>query len=140
VAISQKALRIAQENALLHNAQINFMHGDLFNTPDLTPVTYDLIVCNPPYIPSREISRLQPEVRQEPRLALDGGSDGLDFYRRIAKDAPRYLKENGFLLLEIGHGQRDAIEDIMGFSGKIETAEVVKDYSNIDRILIFKRK
>ena len=73
-------------------------------------------------------------------MALDGGSDGLDFYRRIAKDAPRYLKENGFLLLEIGYGQREAIEGILGFSGKLEIVEAVKDYSNIDRVLIAKRK
>lgn len=140
VDISQEALRIAGENALLHKVQINFMHADLFNTPGLTPLTYELIVGNPPYIPTCEISRLEPEVCQEPRLALDGGSDGLDFYRRIAKDAPQHLKKDGFLLLEIGYGQREAIEAIMGFSGKLEVTQVLKDYSNIDRVLIARRK
>lgn len=140
--ISREALAIAAKNARLNKVadKIRFIHGDLFSNPyDLRPMTYDLIISNPPYIPSDEIAGLQPEVRCEPREALDGGRDGLDFYRDIIRGAPVYLKENGFLLMEMGFGQRKAVEDIFSESGLFEVVEVVKDYSGIDRVIVGKK-
>ncbi|MDP2905622.1 MAG: HemK/PrmC family methyltransferase [Candidatus Omnitrophota bacterium] len=97
---------------------------------------YNLIVSNPPYIPSDEISRLQPEIQYEPRLSLDGGADGLDFYYRLINDAPAHLEPGGYLLLEIGFGQESAIKNILQNSRKFEIIEVVRDYNNIGRVVV----
>jgi len=145
--ISSEALEAAKENARLHQVseRINFVQADLFPVQHLTPLpdrqagsTYDLIVSNPPYIASGEIARLQPEVRQEPRLALDAGIDGLDFYRRIIPQAGAYLKSGGHLLMEIGLGQKEKIEKIFQNQPNFEIIEVIKDYSGIDRIMAAK--
>jgi release factor glutamine methyltransferase len=133
IDISEKALAMAKYNAWLNNAEINFIQGDLFN-----PTDYDLIITNPPYIPSAEIDNLQPEIQYEPRIALDGGRDGLDFYRRITACAPGYLKEDGFLIMEMGFGQRPQIENIFQKSGNFEIIEVVNDYNNIERVIVAK--
>ncbi len=135
--ISVKALEVAGENARLHNVidKINFSCADLFPSCD-SP--YDLIVSNPPYIASGEIEQLQLEVRQEPRLALSAGIDGLDFYHKIIPQAGGYLKTNGYLLMEIGFGQRKKIEKIFQNSPNFEIIEIIKDYSGIDRIMVAK--
>ena len=94
-----------------------------------------MIVSNPPYIPTGELSTLQEEVRREPALALDGGEDGLSFYRRIAREAPGYLTENGSLLMEIGCDQAKAVFGLLtdaGFSG----LRVVRDTAGRDRVVI----
>lgn len=136
--ISQEALKVAKDNAQVHNVinKILFIKSNLFSTYNLTPNTYDLIVNNPPYIPSAEIDNLQPEIKYESRIALDGGVDGLDFYRRIIRDSTRYLKKGGFLAVEMGFGQRYAIENIFQSVGNFEIIEVVKDYNNIERVII----
>ena len=107
--ISREALVLAKENALRAGVQrkIAFVNGDLFsplqNSRKEGP--FDLIVSNPPYVTRSEIGRLAREVRKEPRIALDGGEDGLDFYRSIISQAPSYLQRGGWLLLEMGQGQ-----------------------------------
>lgn len=129
---SEEALRTARENAVLHSAEITFFQGDL-----LEPVTgeYDIIVSNPPYICSGVIDGLMPEVRDfEPRPALDGGEDGLYFYRRICREAKGYLRKNGRLLLEIGYDQGRAVEELLLAEGYQEI-EVKKDYAGLDRMV-----
>ncbi|MDP2937816.1 MAG: peptide chain release factor N(5)-glutamine methyltransferase, partial [Candidatus Omnitrophota bacterium] len=98
------------------------------------------IVSNPPYISTAEIDVLQPEIKYEPYTALDGGKDGLDFYRRIIDKAPSYLKKGGFLIMEMGFNQKGAIKNIFQKSGYFEIIEFVKDYNNIDRIVIAKKR
>jgi len=140
VDISQKALQIAKQNALLNNVEINFLLADLFSLPELEALEYDLIVSNPAYIPTAEISSLQEELSFEPRVALDGGSDGLDFYRRIIEEAPAYIKQGGFLIMEMGHNQCSAIKDLFNSSGEFELIEIVRDYNHIDRVVVTRLK
>jgi len=136
IDVSIKSLKIAEENTKLNNVNIKFMQGDLFNTYNLQPTTYNLIVSNPPYIPTAEINKLQPEIRYEPRIALDGGEDGLDFYRRLIQKSPPYLKPAGFLILEIGDKQKEAIEKIFQKDDIFEIIDIVQDYNNIDRVIV----
>jgi len=137
--ISPLALEITKENAKLNDVNINFLESDLFASPDLRPIAYNLIVSNPPYITTSEIAGLAREVRYQPRIALDGGSDGLNFYRRIIKDSPAYLEDNGHLILEMGFTQRKAIEKIAQASGRFSLVRVVRDYKNIERVVVLKK-
>jgi release factor glutamine methyltransferase len=128
--ISQDALNLASENAKLNDAQISFIQSDLFNSID---GEFDVIVSNPPYIKNEDIPSLQKEVKDfEPILALDGGIDGLDFYREIAKNAKKHLKKGGTLLLEVGFNQAN---DVKLMLRDFEKVEVIKDFENIDRIV-----
>ena len=129
--ISSEALEVARENARLLGAQVETAQGDLF--APLAGREFDLIACNPPYIPTGEIGGLQAEVQKEPRLALDGGADGLDFYRRIADEAPRYLAGGGYLLLEVGIGQAEAVVALVG-------GEAVRDLNGVERVVWTRRK
>jgi release factor glutamine methyltransferase len=135
--ISADALVLAKENAAKNNlaARIEFLQGDGFAA--LTAKTqFDLLISNPPYIPSAEIETLQPEVRDfDPRGALDGGTDGLDFYRMFAAQAKPFLKPDGKIMLEFGDGQTDAIKAIFENEKWIVEA-VQEDYSQRARILI----
>ncbi len=136
--ISEPALQVARENAKLNNieSKIDFISSDLFCSKLLAPESYNYIVSNPPYVPTAEIETLQPEIQYEPRAALDGGNDGLDFYRRIIDKAPRYLKKSGFLIMEMGFNQKDAIKNIFQNSLCFEIIESIKDYNNIDRVIV----
>ncbi|MFH1578414.1 MAG: peptide chain release factor N(5)-glutamine methyltransferase [Candidatus Omnitrophota bacterium] len=135
--ISKGALKIARQNALLNNVEINFLESNLFSNYELKTIDYELIISNPPYIPGREINYLAPELGYEPRIALDGGGDGLEFYRRIIKQVPGFLKPCGFLIMEMGFGQYPAIERIFNDCGaKFKIIEVVKDYQGIDRVIV----
>ena len=135
--ISPESLALAEDNAARNNVtrQIQFLPGDGFAAlPNGTQ--FDLIISNPPYIPSAEIATLQPEVRDfDPRGALDGGSDGLDFYRRLAAQARPLLKPGGKIMLEFGDGQADAVRKIFETEKWIVEA-VREDYSHRQRILI----
>lgn len=137
--ISEKALEIARENASLNKVseKINFLRSDLFYFCNRA---YDVIVSNPPYIPSAEIQKLQPEVQYEPRVALDGGSDGLEFYRRIIGESAHYLEDDGLLILEAGFDQASQIRNIFASFGDLKILDVVKDYNKIDRVIVAKRK
>jgi len=137
---SAEALAIAQQNAALNGArdQTEFLLGDGFGALP-TGASFDLIISNPPYIPSAEIATLQPEVRDfDPRRALDGGPDGLGFYRRLAAEAAGYLTEHGRIMLEFGDGQADAVKGI--FEGKAWITErVVEDYTKRPRLFIARK-
>lgn len=135
VEVSAEALALARENAARHGARIEFHEGDFFLAapPDLR---YDLIVSNPPYIPSARIETLEAEVRDyEPRLALDGGADGQDFYRRIATQGQGFLRPGGRVMLELDEEGAEATREIFMNQGwAVEALE--KDYNGQARILI----
>lgn len=139
--ISQEALEVAKENSRHNNVEskITFLKSNLFESLPLCALRSALCVSNPPYITTAGIERLQPEIGYEPRIALDGKEDGLDFYRRIILSAPDYLREGGFLVLEMGFGQSRSIQNIFKESKKFELIEIVKDYNDIDRIVVGKR-
>lgn len=130
--LSQEALEVAKRNLDMHQVEASIVCSDLLQ--DIGERMH-MIICNPPYIESRIMDTLMPEVRDyEPRLALDGGEDGLDFYRRIVSSAPDHLETGGWLLFEIGHNQADAVSGLMRqyeFSG----IEVLKDYAGLDRVV-----
>jgi release factor glutamine methyltransferase len=133
--ISGAALKIAEKNAILHKVseRIRFYKGDLFDALMFAKnPEFDIIVCNPPYVKEGEIPFLQKEVAAEPGIALNGGEDGLDFYRRIAKSPRCYLKKGGSLVMEMGFGQVDAVKDIFS-SAKFKIDKVVKDFAGIER-------
>ena len=109
--ISEDALSLARENARALGADVRFVQGDLFSP--VAGERFDVIVSNPPYIPDALRGRLQPEVEREPALALFAGADGLDFYRRIAREAPGHLFSGGWLLLEVGDGEMDAVAALL---------------------------
>ena len=135
VDISPKAIENTIINKKAHNSNIEIKKSDLFEN---VKEKFDLIYSNPPYIKTDEINNLQVEVKDfEPRLALDGGVDGLDFYREIIKKAPNYLNENGFLVFEIGH---DEAEDIFKLMEENFEVEVYKDLNNLDRVILGRLK
>lgn len=152
VDISKPALEIAKKNAGLNDVEdkIDFIEGDLFKIYDgefyygqgqaLSLHSYDLIITNPPYIPTEEIDGLQAEVSYEPRIALDGGIDGLDFYRRIIKQAGGYLKKQGLLVMEMGFGQKEKIENLFQNSKDFEIIDIIKDYNGIERVIVTQLK
>ena len=109
--ISPLAAALARENAARCGVSVDVRLGDLF--APFRGETFDMIVSNPPYIPAGQLAGLQEEVRREPALALDGGADGLDFYRRIIAEAPRYLAPGGWLLLEFGSDQAADVKALM---------------------------
>ena len=128
--VSDAAIMLAKENAKLNGVSVNFIQSDLFAG---VRGRFNIIVCNPPYIKSGEIPFIQKEVREhEPRVALDGGEDGLDFYRRIAKDVRSYLVKDGMLIMECGEGQAN---DILQIFPKREYAIVLKDLAGVDRFV-----
>ncbi len=130
--LSEAALRTANENANMLGAHIRFFRGDLFSPLD--GMRYDIIVSNPPYIPSDDCLSLQEEVKMEPIMALDGGTDGLDFYRVIAAESARFLNPGGILLLEIGIGQDESVPALLKQNGFIGVY-VLPDFNGIPRIV-----
>ncbi len=130
--VSADALLVAESNAVRLNADIHLICGDLFS--GLSDQSFYLIVSNPPYIPSEVCRSLQPEVKKEPLLALDGGRDGLDLYRRICSEAPRYLSPGGFLLMELGDGESLDVETIMKHCG-FRDISVRYDYQSLPRMI-----
>lgn len=132
--ISLRALAVARANARKHavEGRIRFAVCDLFAG---FKGKFDVIVSNPPYVSREQIRWLAPEVRKEPFQALDGGTDGLDFYRRIAGGARHFLSPGGALIVEIGCGQADEVSRLFKDYG-LARKTVVKDYSGIDRVLV----
>ncbi|MDE6410953.1 MAG: peptide chain release factor N(5)-glutamine methyltransferase [Clostridia bacterium] len=131
--ISEEALEVARSNARLNKASINFVKADLFEG---VRGRYNLITANPPYIKREEISSLQREVRDfEPRIALDGGVDGLDFYRRIAQKVSRYIARGGLLILECGENQAQDIIKIFTATSRCDYAMVVRDLAGVERVI-----
>ena len=142
--ISKVSLEVASDNARRHRCanRIAFLHGDCFaalegSAPPFDP--FDLIVSNPPYIAETEFATLAPEVRDfEPRLALEGGRDGIDFYRRIAAGLARWLVPGGEVILEIGAGQAEAVEAMMRAAGCAASART-RDLAGVDRVVRARR-
>jgi release factor glutamine methyltransferase len=136
VDLSKKALEIATKNAHKHNVEVEFVQSDLF---EQVQGRYDIIVSNPPYIPTFEIEHLMPEVRDyEPVTALDGSTDGLLFYRKIVAATKDYLNRDGFLFFEIGHNQGEEVKQILQEEGFTDI-NIKKDFSGLDRVVSAKR-
>ena len=136
--ISEKALRIARLNARNNNVddKITFISSNLFqNIPE---EKYDMIVSNPPYIKRKVIESLDKEVKKEPIIALDGGNDGLDFYKKIIYTSYEYLKYKGYLCLEIGYDQKNEVIDLINKEGKYINIYSKQDLYDNDRIVIAK--
>ena len=138
VDVSPAALAVARENAarLLAPGRADFTQADLFPAETLL---FDAILSNPPYVTSAEMAELAPEVRREPDLALHGGADGLDFYRRLTAGGERYLKPDGFMALEVGAGQALAVAEL-GQAAGWRTEKIIPDYAGIERVLILRRE
>ena len=132
--ISKKALKIAEENSIKNHANVLFIESDLFDKISKS-YKFDIIVSNPPYIESKVIESLSEEVKNEPMLALDGGDDGLDFYRKIAKEAKEYINKEGYLVFEIGYNQRISVENILKENG-YQNVYSRKDLGGNDRIVV----
>ena len=133
VDVSAEALEVAKFNAIKFHVEdrIKFFYGDLFE-----PLTgkFDAIVSNPPYIPTNDLKNLQSEVKREPRIALDGGIDGLNFYRRIFSDAPRFLVKGGLLAVEIGINQAQAVKSLAEAANFVDI-QIFKDLAGIERVV-----
>jgi release factor glutamine methyltransferase len=142
---SEIAIRYAKENAKLNGIKnVSFMKGSLFYPikknlkSQISNLKFDLIISNPPYIRRDDIKSLQPEIKDwEPLEALDGGENGLDYYRAITPEAKNYLKEGGYLMFELGNNQADAVRKMAEDTGFINIS-LIKDYAGIERILITK--
>lgn len=132
--ISKKALKIAEENSSKNQANVLFFESDLFKKISEL-YKFDIIVSNPPYIETDTIKTLSEEVKNEPMLALDGGKDGLDFYRKISKDAKKYLNEGRYLAFEIGYNQKLDVENLLKENG-YKNIYSRKDLSGNDRIVV----
>ena len=132
--ISKQALAVAENNARKNNVKVDFVCSDLFNSLKKTK-KYDIIVSNPPYIKTNEIEKLDTEVKNyDPKLALDGGEDGLEFYRKIIKDGSSKLNKGGFIFFELGNGQRKDVQNLLEKEG-FEDICIIKDYNRIERII-----
>ena len=135
--INAKALDIARKNAEDNNVSIQFIHSDMFN--NIQEKAFDIIVSNPPYIESGVIKKLSKEVQNEPKLALDGGRDGLRFYKIIAENAKEFLKQEGIIFLEIGYDQKEKVEKIFSNYNYYSNIKCIKDLSGNDRVIIIKK-
>ncbi|MDD3668725.1 MAG: peptide chain release factor N(5)-glutamine methyltransferase [Alphaproteobacteria bacterium] len=139
VDISEKALAVARKNA--HGLPAAFMRKD-FAAPDFARGlgAFDIVVSNPPYIPTAEIAHLEPAVREyDPRAALDGGADGLEAYRHLARECPGLLNPDGVAFFEIGRGQGADVRAIFAACG-LDFAGAENDLSGIERVLMFRRR
>lgn len=132
VDISKQALNVAKENAKINEVSVQFEQSDLF---DHVTGTYDVIVSNPPYIPTAEIQKLMPEVREfEPMEALDGKEDGLYFYRKIVEACRDYLNPEGHILFEIGYDQGESVSSLLK-DAAFKEVQVIKDLAGNDRVV-----
>ena len=137
--LSEAALAAAEKNAETNGVNVNFIQGNLFEAvKDELP--FDLIISNPPYIPSEEIELLEKNVKDyEPRLALDGGKTGLDFYEIIVPESSAHLKSGGHLVLEIGWNQASDIKRLAGTAGCYKGFSVLQDLAGLDRVVILEK-
>lgn len=132
VDISEGALKVAKKNSIENKVNVNFIKSDLFdNVPN---EKFDIIVSNPPYIITSELKNLAKDVLNEPHIALDGGEDGLVFYRSISKNLNKYLNDNGYIVFEIGYDEGTAVYEILN-NLNFNDIEIIKDYSGNDRVV-----
>ena len=135
---SKRALNVAQKNGQKLGAKVQFVQSDMFKNLKEQD-KFDIIVSNPPYIPTEDIQKLDKEVKDfDPIMALDGGDDGLNFYRIIAKKAPHFLSDNGKLFLEIGYDQAKQVVNLL--QNDFQDIQVIKDYDDLDRIVIASKR
>lgn len=142
--ISEKAIELAKDNASTLRTKVEFACGDMFDPLEQKPykgLKFDMIVSNPPYIRTNMIAMLQDEVKvHEPMLALDGGKDGVKYYKQIVDKAADYLNPNGWLLLEIGYDQGEILRKLLRDANKYTPAEVIKDLAGRDRVVKCQKK
>lgn len=138
VDISTAALKVAQDNILKNDVskKIFTLQSDLFEKLMTTKDTYDIIVSNPPYIPTSEVQNLSEYVKNEPVIALDGGVSGLDFYEKIIKDARNFLNNGGFIAFEIGYNQMNDLVNIFNNFSEYTVIEKINDYNSNNRVII----
>lgn len=129
--ISMEALKVANKNQKILNSKVNFIQSNMFENIE---GKFDIIVSNPPYIKTSVIEHLPKDVQEEPHLALDGGEDGLKFYRTIEQESIKYLRDKGYLCMEIGYDQAISVKEIL--EEKYENIEVIKDFSGNDRCIV----
>ena len=134
IDISQKALDVAKKNAKELGAKVKFIKSNLFNK--IEQMKFDIIVSNPPYIKKSEINNLSQEVQKEPNIALDGGKDGLDFYRKITEQAIDFLKLGSYLCFEIGYDQKEEVTEIIKKYDTYGNTYCKKDLCGNDRIVV----
>lgn len=135
--ISYQALEVAKINAEKNEVEIEFIESDLFENINKK---FDIIVSNPPYIKTEVIKNLSLEVQNEPHIALDGGQDGLDFYRKIINNAYKYLEKQGYLALEIGYDQKEDVIKIIEDTNEYKEIYSKKDFAENNRIVVCKRR
>ena len=137
--ISKEAIKIANKNAEYNNANIKFILSNMFE--NIKEKEFDILVSNPPYIEKNIIPTLSKEVQSEPQIALDGGEDGLDFYRIIAKEGYKYVKSGGYILVEIGYNQKENVINIFyKYEEKYIDIKCIKDLNRQDRVIEVKVK
>lgn len=137
--ISLKALEITKKNAKTNEViNLEILKSDLFN--ELSEKKFDVIVSNPPYIETETIKKLSKDVQAEPHIALDGGKDGLEFYRKILNESYKYLRPNGYLLLEIGYNQGKTVTKLECNNLKLITNEPIKDFEGNNRVVVFQKE
>lgn len=134
--VSTKALKVAEKNNVLNNSKVEFIESNLFE--QINGEKFDIIVSNPPYIKNEEIKLLSKQVQNEPYIALAGGEDGLDFYRKIIDEAYKYINKNGYLCLEIGYDQKEDLIKLIKQNENYEYENCIKDLSNNDRCIVAK--
>ena len=136
--ISKKALYVAKKNAKIHGADIKFVKSNMFEILKKEQ-SYDMIISNPPYIKTSDLASLDDEVKKnDPLIALNGGIDGLEFYKTISHNAQNYLKNDGVILVEIGFNQASQVKKL--FQNNFENIQVLKDYGGNDRVIIASAK
>jgi len=138
--ISEGAIQVARENAKFHDVErkIEFLLGDLFSPLEKlnSNLAVDFIVSNPPYVKTRDLVLLQPEIKREPLSALEAGNQGLDFYRRIVPESLKYLLEGGHLVMEIGEHQGKAVVNLIKKEKRFFPPQLIKDYAGLDRVVV----
>lgn len=133
--ISKEALEIADKNNKINNTNVNFILSDMFNNLN---EKFDIIVSNPPYVEKKRIATLPKDVQAEPQIALNGGIDGLHFYRIISNNAYRFLNNNGYICVEIGYNQKNSVSNLFKKNDKYSDINIIKDLSNNYRCIVAK--
>ncbi len=140
IDISEGAIQVARRNARFHKVEgrVEFLLGDLFSPLEKlnSDLAVDFVVSNPPYVKSRDLVLLPPEIKKEPLSALEGGNEGLNFYQRIIPEALKYLIDGGYLIMEIGDYQGKAVMNLIKKEKQFYPSQLVKDYAGLDRVVV----
>ena len=131
--VSEKAIEIARRNAIANNANVELILSDMFD--QISMCDFDIIVSNPPYIKTDVIKELSKEVQNEPHIALDGGNDGLNFYKIISNEAYKYVKNGGYIMVEIGYDQRDEVMELFNKTRHYKEIQSIQDLAGNNRVI-----